>query len=383
MDELLEQLVLQVQQYPHTTEERQKALRELVAQILRSRQICRPSRGQPLSSIYLDIFQAVQQQLQHDVDQTIDFYNPRRTSVRDWANGLRDGAFKQVLNTDRLTLLALEAQKYKPQTQEWQHSSRELLNAIRLSGKLSRPSQYKADVYEDAITRTLLWVCQNLNVYNPSKGKLMAWVNYRLDMILREIQQEYKDPFIQSIEGRIIRKKYQLKTIVKRTGKADVKSLLTLKIKGLIPDGSLNLNLILLLIVLCLLAQLIAQKPIVGDSLLFEMSKESLSLPLRLYEIIGESRTIEDIPQSEEKPFLSETLRQYIEDDPAKLFQKHIREHPQATFQAIALARLDGKTWQEMSESFGIGIPTLNNFFQRRLRELTPEIRKYIQEQFN
>ncbi len=383
MDELLEQLVLQVQQYPRETEERQKALRELVAQMLRSRQICRPSRRQPLSNIYLDIFQAVQQQLQHDVDQTIDCYNPRRIPIRDWANALRDSAFQKVLDNDSLTQLALEAQRHKPKTQQWQYALRELLNAIRLSGKLSRPSQYKADIYEDAVTRTLLWVCQNLNAYNPSKGKFTPWVNYRLDMILREIQQEYKDPFIQSLEGKILRDKYQLKSIIKKARKSDFECFLLLQIKGLILNTSLSLKLIYILTVLAFLAQLIAQNPTVGDSLLFEMSKKSLSLSSRFYELTGEFRTIEDIAQSEEKPFLSETVRQYIEDDPAKLFQKHIREHSQATCQAIALARLDGKTWQEMSEYWGIGIPTLNNFFQRCLKEVAPEIRKYVQEQFN
>ncbi len=209
----------------------------------------------------------------------------------------------------------------------------------------------------------------------------MAWVNYRLDMILREIQQEYKDPFIQSIEGKIIRKKYQLKAIIIKTKKADIKSWLILKIKRLIPDSSLSLNVIFILTVLSVLSQLIGQNPTLGDSLLFEMSKQSFPVSSSLHKITGESRTLEDIAQPEEKPFLSETVRQYIESDPANLFQKHIREHPQATFQAIALARLDGKTWKEMSESFGIGIPALNNFFQRRLRELAPAIRRYVQEQ--
>ncbi len=380
MDELLEQLVFQVQQYPYETEERHRALTELVEQILRSRQICRPPRGQSLSIIYLDIFQAVQGQLQYEVDQTVDSYNPKRTSVRSWANGLRDRAFQKVLDNTSLTQLALEAQRHKPQTQQWQYALRELLNAIRLSGKLLRQNQYKADVYEDALTRTLLWVCQNLNAYNPSKGKFMAWVNYRLDMILREIHQEYKDPFIQAIEGRIIRVKYQLKTIIKATKAADLKVLLILLIKGFVPEDTTILNLILILTFLLFLSQLLTQNPTLGDSLLFEISKESLPFSSRLHEITGESRTLEDIPQSEEKPFLSETVRQYIEDDPAKLFEKSIREHPQATFQVIALARLDGKTWKQMSESFGIGIPTLNNFFQRCLRELAPEIRKYVQE---
>jgi hypothetical protein len=71
MDELLKQLVFQVQQYPCDTPEHQEALIKLVKQMLHSRQICRPPKGQSLSGIYLDIFQAVQQQLQLCVDQNI------------------------------------------------------------------------------------------------------------------------------------------------------------------------------------------------------------------------------------------------------------------------------------------------------------------------
>lgn len=381
MDELLKPLIFQVQQTPGETEERQRAIAKLVTQILRSRQIPRPLRGQPLSGIYLDIYQAVQQQLQLDIEPAINRYNPQRIPVKDWANGLRDSAFQKILTNDNLTQLALEAQQHKPQTQQGQHALRELLSAIRLSRKLARPSQYSADVYDDAVTRTLLWVCQNLNAYNPDKGKFMAWVNYRLDMILRDIKQDYKDPFIQSIEGKIIRKKYQLKTIIKRTKVSDLKTWLTLEIKGLIQDVYLSQSVSFIGAVLLGLSQLVAQNPTLGDSLLFEISKESLPFSSRLQEFTGESKTLEDIAQPDEKPFLSETVRQYIEDDPAKLFQKHIREHPQATFQAIALARLDGKSWKEMSESWGVGIAALNNFFQRRLKELAPEIRRYVQEQ--
>ncbi|HEY9668894.1 MAG TPA: hypothetical protein V6C91_18945 [Coleofasciculaceae cyanobacterium] len=381
MDELLKPLIFQVQQSPGETEERQRAIAKLVTQILRSRQIPRPLRGQPLSGVYLDIYQAVQQQLQSDIEQAIERYNPRRIPVRDWANGLRDSAFQKILNNDNLTQLALEAQRYKPQTEQGQHALRELLSAIRLSGKLSRLSQYSADVYDDAVTRTLLWVCQNLNAYNSDKGKFMAWVNYRLDMILRDIKQDYKDPFIQSIEGKIIRKKYQLKAIIKRTKISDLKTWLTLDAKGLIQNVSLSQSISFIGAVLLGLSQLMAQNPTLGDSLLFEISKESLPLSSRLQEFTGESKTLEDIAQPDEKPFLSETVRQYIEDDPTQLFQKHIREHPEATFQAIALARLDGKSWKEMSESWGVGIAALNNFFQRRLKELAPEIRRYVQEQ--
>lgn len=381
MDERLKQLVSQVLLYPRETQKRQEALMELVEQILRSRPICRPLPGQSLGGIYLDIVQAVQQQLQDEVEQSIDHYNFQRLPLRDWANGLRNKAFQQVLDNSCLTQLALETQQYKPQTEQWQYAVRDLLQAIRLSGKLSHKSYYKADIYEDAVTRTLLWVCQNLHTYNPSKGKFMAWVNYRLDMILREIKQESKDPFVQSIEGRIVRYKYQLNVLQKKAEAIKPEFWLLLYIKRLIPDSNSTGDMSLILILYFLLSQIIQRNPTLGDSILFEIAKESIPFSSRLQELGGETKNLEDIAQPEKKPFLSDTVRQYIEEDPAKLCQKHIRENPQATFQAIALARLDGKTWKEMSEAWEIGIPALNNFFQRRLKELAPEIRKYVQEQ--
>ncbi len=380
MDERLKQLVFQVQQYPHESEERQDALIKLVAQMLRSRQICRPSNEQPLSGIYLKIFQDVQRQLIHDVGQVIDSYNSQRIPIRAWASSLRDSAFKKVLDNSHLTSLALEVQRHKPRSQEWQYGLRELLNAIQLSGKLLQQNQFTAEVYEDAVAKTWIWICQNINTYNPQKGKFTAWVNYRLDVILREIKQEYKDPFIQSLEGQVIRKKYQLTALIIRTKEVDFKSWLTLKLKRVILDSPLNLQIFNLLTVLFLLSELIKKDPHRGNSLLFELAKEFILLP---YEITEESRILENFAQPKEKPFLSETVRQYIEDDSVKLFKKHIREHPQVTFQAIALARLDGRTWKELSESFGIKMSTLNNFFERCLREFAPKIRTYVHEQFD
>jgi hypothetical protein len=72
------------------------------------------------------------------------------------------------------------------------------------------------------------------------------------------------------------------------------------KTQRLNSDSSLSLNVIFILTVLLLLSQLITQKQSLGDSLLFEMSKESISWSSRLHELTGESKTLEDIAQPEE-----------------------------------------------------------------------------------
>ncbi|MGB7442741.1 MAG: hypothetical protein WA919_16880 [Coleofasciculaceae cyanobacterium] len=382
MEEQLKNLVLQVQLHPQESEERHKALKELVEHILRSRKICRPCRWKSLSGVYLDIFQTLQQQLQWELDQRIDKYKPQVSSIRSWTAQLRDRICQYILDEEHLQQLAVEVQCHQANTKEWRYAVKELLTAICLSGKLSHlhQNQFSPDIYEDAVNRTLLFVCKNINYYDPTRGKFMAWVNYRLNMMLKEAHKEYKEPLIQAINGRIIRVKYKLNHLTQTTKQEDIKFWLQLHIKNLIPDEYLANQVEAILTVLVCLSQLKSRKPLVVDSLLFEIAKNSIPLSPSLCEMKGETMTIENMAQPFAEPCLSDKIRQYLEEDPDKLFQKHIRNHPEATFQTIALGRLEGKTWKEMSESFQVAIPALSNFFQRRLKELAPEIRKYVQE---
>ena len=119
------------------------------------------------------------------------------------------------------------------------------------------------------------------------------------------------------------------------------------------------------------------KKPLIVDSILYEIAQQSLPNAMKLANIDDE---IENILQLQTEKPLSEQLREYLETDPNQLLQKHIRAHPEATFQIIALKRLEGISWKELSEDFNIKIPALSNFFQRQLQKIAPEIKKYIQE---
>ncbi|HAJ61545.1 MAG TPA: hypothetical protein DCP31_21720 [Cyanobacteria bacterium UBA8543] len=76
-----------------------------------------------------------------------------------------------------------------------------------------------------------------------------------------------------------------------------------------------------------------------------------------------------------------EMLRQFLKDDPENLLKKeYLRGHPEANFQYIAIARfVEEKTWKEISTELGVPISSLNNFFDRRLRNLIPHFQKYLQ----
>lgn len=90
---------------------------------------------------------------------------------------------------------------------------------------------------------------------------------------------------------------------------------------------------------------------------------------------------LEQIPLEAQGQKTLTKVRQYIEEDPDRLFQQHIRNHPEATFQTIALAYIDGKKWQEISKLFGISVPTLSHSYQRCLKEVAPNIKKSIQDE--
>ncbi|OUC15141.1 MAG: hypothetical protein B0A82_08300 [Alkalinema sp. CACIAM 70d] len=75
----------------------------------------------------------------------------------------------------------------------------------------------------------------------------------------------------------------------------------------------------------------------------------------------------------------SDELRQYLEEDPDRLFQTvHVQKYPKATFQYIALQRLAGFSWQEITLQLNVDVPTLSSFYQRRLKEFTPYFRAYL-----
>lgn len=202
MDERLEQLVTEVQRYAPQSKERQLALIRLVDEILRSRKIARSPIGQPLSGVYRELYEQVRQQLLRDIERVIDNYKPTSINARMWVNTLRNQAFRTILNDAQLKNLAIEAQRHSPHTELRQYALGELIEAIRLSGKLIRPHrtrfspQFYELLYEEAVNKTLTYICRKIDTYDPERGeqKFMNWVNFRLDRVVVEACREFREP---------------------------------------------------------------------------------------------------------------------------------------------------------------------------------------------
>lgn len=107
--------------------------------------------------------------------------------------------------------------------------------------------------------------------------------------------------------------------------------------------------------------------------------------PEAIPKIIGNSNEIQleifdlELLDSSEPISLFEQVRQCIEEDPEGLFRsEHIREHPEANFQAIATRRYSGVLWKDISAEWSICIKSLNTFYQRCLKKFAPKFKEYL-----
>jgi DNA-directed RNA polymerase specialized sigma24 family protein len=83
---------------------------------------------------------------------------------------------------EQLKQLAICAQQHPPLTQGRQLALRQMVNGILQSGRLCRPHRGQfygvyEEIYDEAFQELLLYICQNIDKYNPERGSVMAWVN--------------------------------------------------------------------------------------------------------------------------------------------------------------------------------------------------------------
>ena len=94
-------------------------------------------------------------------------------------------------------------------------------------------------------------------------------------------------------------------------------------------------------------------------------------------EQIDHSNPIELNPQL--APSLSQEVMAYIEEDPEDLFKKTcVVDHPAANFRHIALRRLEGYSWKDLSSELDVAIPTLSSFYRRAIARFAQKIKDYL-----
>lgn len=100
-------------------------------------------------------------------------------------------------------------------------------------------------------------------------------------------------------------------------------------------------------------------------------------------DVIGSIKDIKVISELQkliheyEEP-LSEKLRNYVEQYPDHLLQVSMKSRSHITFQFLLIHRLNGKKWRELAENYEVPLTALNDFYNRKLNELKPAIKSYL-----
>ncbi|NJK67668.1 MAG: sigma-70 family RNA polymerase sigma factor [Microcoleus sp. CSU_2_2] len=88
---------------------------------------------------------------------------------------------------------------------------------------------------------------------------------------------------------------------------------------------------------------------------------------------------LDKIEQESQSDEMNTWVRELIEEDPDGLFRSvSFRERPDITWQDIALAKLNGETFENISERIGLPLTTINSSFNRNLRDF----RDYFRNNF-
>lgn len=192
----------------------------------------------------------------------------------------------------------------------------QIVQNIYRSGRLGHPQRGRwpqglyEDLYNEALQKTLIEICQKLNQYN-SEHPVMAWVNFRLNYQFIEVVKDYQKQGV---------------TQMPKTG-------------GLIPVRLPSLE----------------------------------ELPLLA------TQDSDSDPSSDPNDI---QMRQFLRQDPEGLLHKQrLRERPEITFQALAIAKfIEGQSWLEIAASLDISAQTLCSFFNRQLRALIPYFKRYLEK---
>lgn len=110
----------------------------------------------------------------------------------------------QELEETRLKKLAIAAQKAPPKSTQRQLAISQLIDDIWRSPKLGHPQQgiwsagFYTDIYHEALQKTLLEVCQKIELYNP-QYPVMAWINFRLNKQFINVVNDYRKKGITNI----------------------------------------------------------------------------------------------------------------------------------------------------------------------------------------
>lgn len=197
--QLIQKLLARVQTM-NDFRQQELIINQIAVIILRSRPLCRQFNGTPLKGVYQEIYDQAEENLLNHLRQYL-ITSPNERQIRPaYLYSLQKKIFQQLLNDTQLKKMGLTAQQYPVNSELRTYALTELIKAIKLSGRLSRPHASKFStslyqiLYEEALAETLAYICLNIDLYDPNRGrgKFINWVNFKLDKLILKCYERHQ-----------------------------------------------------------------------------------------------------------------------------------------------------------------------------------------------
>ena len=172
---------------------------QIVQLALQFRSICRKFKNQELVEVLQELYDQARLQLQQIVTKQLDTPDYQLKINCQWLNESQNQVFRQLLNDQKLKELALLAQQKKNHSEERAYFLTELVRAMYIYNRFCRPYKERFKdgfydlIYEEAFSKTSIFICLNINRYDPHRGagKFMTWVNFLLDKEVLRCRREF------------------------------------------------------------------------------------------------------------------------------------------------------------------------------------------------
>lgn len=94
-------------------------------------------------------------------------------------NSRSRGSYSTEDIDEKLKRLAIAAQQHPPQSKQRKEALSELFKEILRPGRLWKPrsNNFNENIYNDAVQELLLYVCQQIEKYDPKRAEFLVWVN--------------------------------------------------------------------------------------------------------------------------------------------------------------------------------------------------------------
>jgi hypothetical protein len=133
-------------------------------------------------ALYQEICYLAQQYVRSRLFEFLSESSPTPERFAELSAIIQSETWRQILREEQLKALAIYVQQQPSESLSFQKAIDVLIRALLLSNHLKkRPEWVSEEAYREAQCLLQLWIYQNIQRFDPSRGSFLAWINFHFD----------------------------------------------------------------------------------------------------------------------------------------------------------------------------------------------------------